>query len=69
MPFSFLGELYGWGMGTSGELGTGGDEDCFEPTLVKSKQLADRKVFRVSSGGQHTVILADTTNNSKGDAN
>lgn len=54
-------------MGTNGELGTGSDEDCYEPTLVKSKQLADREVFRVSSGGQHSVCLATTTNNNKGD--
>lgn len=53
-----LGELYGWGMGTNGQLGTGEEDDCELPTLIKSKQLQDRKVVRVSSGGQHTVILA-----------
>jgi len=63
------GELYGWGMGTVGQLGTGEDEDCFEPTLIKSKQLVDRHIMRVSSGGQHTVILATTNNNNKSDAN
>ncbi|KAF5276757.1 hypothetical protein FQR65_LT16207 [Abscondita terminalis] len=63
------GDLYGWGMGTVGQLGTGEEEDCFTPTLIKSKQLMDRQVFKVSSGGQHTVILATTTNNNKGDAN
>ncbi|RZC43084.1 regulator of chromosome condensation, partial [Asbolus verrucosus] len=61
------GELYGWGMGTNGQLGTGGEDDCFEPTLIKSKQLVDRPVFKVSGGGQHTVILATNTNNNKGD--
>ncbi|KAF2883463.1 hypothetical protein ILUMI_22705 [Ignelater luminosus] len=60
------GELYGWGMGTVGQLGTGEDEDRFEPTLIKSKQLTDRQVFRVSSGGQHTVVLASSNNNNKG---
>lgn len=50
-------------MGTVGQLGTGEDEDCYDPTIIKSKQLADKKVFRVSSGGQHTVVLALTTNN------
>ncbi|XP_028134789.1 regulator of chromosome condensation isoform X1 [Diabrotica virgifera virgifera] len=52
------GDLYGWGMGTNGQLGTGEEDDCEIPTLIKSKQLQDKKVFRVSSGGQHTVILA-----------
>ncbi|KAK5640322.1 hypothetical protein RI129_011133 [Pyrocoelia pectoralis] len=59
------GELYAWGMG--GPLGTGEDEDCFVPTLIKSKQLIDRQIFKVSGGGQHTVILATTTNNNKTD--
>lgn len=62
-----LGDLYGWGMGTNGQLGTGEEDDCFEPTLIKSKQLLDKQVFRVSSGGQHTVLLAMTSNNNKGD--
>lgn len=59
------GELYCWGMGTSGQLGTGSDEDCLEPTLVKGKQLEQRSVMKVSSGGQHTVVLAFTTNNNQ----
>ncbi|XP_044256267.1 regulator of chromosome condensation [Tribolium madens] len=62
------GELFGWGMGTNGQLGNGEEDDCFEPTLVKSKQLKDRTVFKVSSGGQHTVILATNSNNNKGDS-
>ncbi|KAJ8920006.1 hypothetical protein NQ315_006536 [Exocentrus adspersus] len=63
------GELYGWGMGTNGQLGTGQEDDCEIPTLIKGKQLLHHKVLRVSSGGQHTVILAVTdTSNDKGDA-
>ncbi|KYB28388.1 regulator of chromosome condensation [Tribolium castaneum] len=62
------GELYGWGMGTNGQLGNGEEEDCFEPTYVKSKQLTDRPVFKVSAGGQHAVILATNSNNNKGDS-
>ncbi|KAG5895448.1 hypothetical protein JTB14_001325 [Gonioctena quinquepunctata] len=64
------GDLYGWGMGTNGQLGTGEDDDCEVPTLIKSKQVQDKKVFRVSSGGQHTVILAiSNSNNNQGDCN
>lgn len=55
-------------MGTNGQLGTGEEDDCESPTLIKGKQLQDKKVLRVSSGGQHTVILAATNdNNNKGD--
>ena len=53
-------------MGTNGQLGTGEEDDCVEPTLIKSKQLTDRAVFKVSAGGQHTVILATNSNNNKG---
>eukprot|EP00088_Acartia_fossae_P007766 TRINITY_DN13641_c0_g1_i1.p1 TRINITY_DN13641_c0_g1~~TRINITY_DN13641_c0_g1_i1.p1 ORF type:complete len:441 (+),score=87.17 TRINITY_DN13641_c0_g1_i1:57-1379(+) len=52
------GELYAWGMGTNGQLGTGDDEDVDTPTLMKSKQLETRSVLAVSSGGQHTVLIA-----------
>ncbi|ENN70867.1 regulator of chromosome condensation [Dendroctonus ponderosae] len=55
---SAQGILYGWGMGTNGQLGLGEDDDYDEPTQVKSKQMNDRKIVRVSSGGQHTVILS-----------
>ncbi|XP_030767877.1 regulator of chromosome condensation [Sitophilus oryzae] len=59
------GQLFGWGMGSNGQLGLGEEEDCFEPTLIQSKQLKDRKVIRVSSGGQHTVILCESDSNNK----
>jgi len=45
-------------MGTNGQLGTGDEEDVHEPHLMKSKQLENRTVIAVSSGGQHTVLLA-----------
>jgi len=51
------GALYSWGMGTNGQLGTGEEEDVWEPKLMKSKQLEGREVLAVSSGGQHTIIL------------
>ncbi|XP_078048631.1 regulator of chromosome condensation 1 [Augochlora pura] len=54
------GELYAWGMGTSGQLGTGEEEDVEEPVLVKGKQLEGKKVIRVAGGGQHTLALAVT---------
>jgi alpha-tubulin suppressor-like RCC1 family protein len=55
--FYFLGKLYAWGMGTSGQLGTGEDEDVDVPILIESKQLKDIQVIRVSGGGQHTILF------------
>ncbi|CAK9805737.1 Regulator of chromosome condensation [Anthophora quadrimaculata] len=52
------GDLYSWGMGTSGQLGTGEEEDVEEPTLVKGKQLEGKTIIRVAGGGQHTLALA-----------
>lgn len=52
------GRCYSWGMGTNGQLGTGEEDDVVEPHLMKSKQLENRKVIAVSSGGQHTVLIA-----------
>lgn len=45
-------------MGTNGQLGTGDEDDLYEPKEVKGKQLESRKVVQVSGGGQHTVLLA-----------
>lgn len=52
------GELYSWGMGSSGQLGTGEESDVVEPVLVKGKQLEGKTVVRVTGGGQHTLALA-----------
>jgi len=52
------GECLAWGMGTNGQLGTGEEEDVYEPTKMKGKQLEGKKVLVVSSGGQHTVMIA-----------
>ncbi|XP_033328633.2 regulator of chromosome condensation 1 [Megalopta genalis] len=54
------GELYAWGMGSSGQLGTGEEEDVEVPVLVKGKQLEGKTVIRVAGGGQHTLVLAVT---------
>lgn len=53
-----LGQLYAWGMGSSGQLGTGEDDDSDIPVLVKGKQLEGKSIVRASGGGQHTLILA-----------
>ena len=33
-------------------------EDVYEPTKMEGKQLKGMKVVTVSSGGQHTVLIA-----------
>lgn len=44
-------------MGSSGQLGTGEEEDVEAPTLVKGKQLEGKTIIRVAGGGQHTLAL------------
>ncbi|XP_034934036.1 regulator of chromosome condensation-like isoform X2 [Chelonus insularis] len=52
------GKLFAWGMGSSGQLGTGEEDDVDAPMLIKSKQLEGKQAIRVAGGGQHTLILA-----------
>lgn len=51
------GSVYAWGMGTNMQLGTGDEEDVWSPMEMAGKQLENRVVLSVSSGGQHTVLL------------
>ncbi|KAM9687050.1 regulator of chromosome condensation isoform 1-T1 [Trichechus inunguis] len=51
------GRAFAWGMGTNYQLGTGQDEDVWSPVEMTGKQLENRVVLSVSSGGQHTVLL------------
>lgn len=52
------GNAFGFGMGTSNQLSQGNEEDCWEPTALTGKQLAERRVLAASVGGQHSVVLA-----------
>ncbi|XP_063300521.1 regulator of chromosome condensation [Pelobates fuscus] len=51
------GNVFSWGMGTNQQLGTGEEEDVWSPCEMTGKQLENREVLSVSSGGQHTVLL------------
>ncbi|XP_058859325.1 regulator of chromosome condensation-like isoform X2 [Acipenser ruthenus] len=51
------GRVFAWGMGTNLQLGTGEEEDEWRPVEMTGKQLENRTVLSVSSGGQHTVLL------------
>lgn len=44
-------------MGTNLQLGTGEEDDEWSPVEMMGKQLENRVVLSVSSGGQHTVLL------------
>lgn len=51
------GSVYAWGMGTNLQLGTGEEDDEWGPVKMTGKQLENREVLLVSSGGQHTALL------------
>ena len=44
-------------MGTNLQLGTGEEDDEWSPLKMPGKQLENRTVLTVSSGGQHTALL------------
>ncbi len=52
------GELFSWGMGTNLQLGNGQEDDVWTPCRVSGKKLEGKKVTGVSAGGQHTALLA-----------
>ena len=52
------GKVYAWGFGENLQLGTGEEDDEYEPKEVTGKQLEGRKVLAISAGGQHTCLLA-----------
>lgn len=54
---SVAGRVFAWGMGTNYQLGTGEEDDVWSPVEMTGKQLENRRVLAVSSGGQHTVLL------------
>ncbi|XP_078538714.1 regulator of chromosome condensation isoform X2 [Lissotriton helveticus] len=51
------GRVFSWGMGTNYQLGNGEEDDAWSPFEMVGKQLENRVVLSVSSGGQHTVLL------------
>src|SRR5262249_39950669 len=47
------GDIYSFGMGDTCQTGHG-NEDIFVPTIIKGKQLEQRKIQQMSVGAQHT---------------
>lgn len=56
------GSAYSWGMGTNYQLGHGNEDDQYSPKLIEGNFLNSWKAFKISGGGQHTLILAHPRN-------
>lgn len=53
--------MYSWEKGINRHCGIGEEEDCYEPKLIKIKQLKLSQVIRVNWGGHHTIIIKSQT--------
>lgn len=51
------GKVYVWGRKTHFQLETGDDNNVFEPQLLDSDEIRDRKVLAVSSRQLHSLFL------------
>lgn len=54
---SATGEVYGWGLSGTNELGLGDEDEAEEPTRVVSQALGGFKVVKVATGGQHSAFV------------
>ena len=52
------GKAFAWGFGENLQLTNGVEEDAATPILCQGKQIDDRKILAIDSGGQHSVIVA-----------
>lgn len=46
-------------MGSNNQLGIGSEDDQYSPVQLTGKQVLDKQVLRVSSGGQHTLFIVE----------
>ncbi|KAL0860080.1 hypothetical protein ABMA27_010395 [Loxostege sticticalis] len=61
------GEVFSWGMGSEGQLGTGSSSDAAEPTPAPTAP-AGAVPIAVAAGGQHTVLLLEDPSAQKEDS-
>jgi len=61
MALSTKSQLYCWGSGWSGQLGTGTNKDAILPALVDvpTKQDKSGKMIRLAAGYHHSMVLTD----------
>jgi len=57
LALTSAGEVYSWGLGRSGRLGQGGDDDFFQPTLIKA--LAGKKAVQIAAGMDHSLVVVE----------
>lgn len=50
-----------WGMGSNLQLTNGSEDDEWEPIKMAGKQIDDKKILKVSGGGQHAILLIDAS--------
>ncbi|PZC82935.1 hypothetical protein B5X24_HaOG209378 [Helicoverpa armigera] len=62
------GEVFSWGMGSEGQLGTGGSADAAEPAPAVTPPLHARTPVHISAGGQHTVLRVEDPASQKEDS-
>ena len=58
LAISRSGELFAWGFGESGQLGTGKAKDEKAPALVETGEIASRAVLDAATGAQHSCVIA-----------
>lgn len=55
------GDVYAWGFGSNYQLGLGKDDDVDTPQIVAGAQVKDKRLLKVTSGGQHTLFIVNAT--------
>jgi hypothetical protein len=53
----------------SASLGLGESGDIYEPTLVKSRSLQNKRVLLITAGSQHTAFIATDEQTNGGEHN
>lgn len=59
------GEVFSWGMGSEGQLGTGSSADAAAPAPALLPAADHLTPTRVSAGGQHTLLLVEDRSSQK----
>ena len=49
--------LYAFGLGLSGRLGNGSEEDQYSPVQIISGNLASKQILKISAGGHHSAAI------------
>lgn len=58
MGLSAKGQVYAWGAGSAGRLGTGSDQDQLIPTPIEYFMRKNITIVDIAVGGGHTLALS-----------